>query len=250
MAGPLTSYSIFPLGDAAITLELGSSIDELHNIRALTIRDWLEAHRFPGMLDIIVAYGSVSVFYDPAVLRGSGVVGSQTAAAWVEGLMNRGFRATISTSGDPADAGHSFRIPVCYEGEYAPDLAWVAQQRGLSADAVIELHTAAVYRVYMIGFLPGFPYLGTVDQRLEVPRKTRPVPVAAGGVGIAGLQTGIYTLNSPGGWSIIGRTPTTLFDPEGNPPVRLQTGDRVQFYPISAAEFRNFHSVRYRSPFK
>lgn len=238
MADPLTSFSIFPLGDSAITLDLGSTIDEHHNIRALLIRDWLQTQRFPGILDIIVAYSSVTVFYDPAVLRASGVTGSLSAAAWVEGLLMGGFHATASAGRVPAPAGHSFRIPVCYQGEYAPDLAWVAKQRGLSTREVVELHTAAVYRVYMIGFLPGFPYLGTVDKRLEVPRKTRPVAVTAGGVGIAGPQTGIYTLNSPGGWQIIGRTPAKLFDPAGDPPVRLQTGDRVQFYPILAEEFR------------
>jgi inhibitor of KinA len=127
---------------------------------------------------------------------------------------------------------------VCYEGAYAPDLEDVARQQGLSVREVIELHCAGVYRVYMIGFLPGFPYLGAVDQRLEVPRKPRPVPVAAGGVGIAGKQTGIYPLNSPGGWSIIGRTPVRLFDSQTDPPVRLQTGDRVEFYPIPTEEFR------------
>jgi len=245
-------YTLFPLGDSAVTLDLGPVIDEHHNIRVQAIHDWLQRHRFPGILDVIVAYSSVSVFYDPAVVRASGVIGGQRTGAWVEGLLVRGWEETEpgtdaalrpGLAGTPADgvarqrSGRPFRIPVCYEGAYAPDLAEVARQQGLSVPEVIGLHTAGIYRVYMIGFLPGFPYLGTVDPRLEVPRKQRPVPVAAGGVGVAGKQTGIYPLNSPGGWSIIGRTPVRLFDPATDPPVRLQTGDRVEFYSISTEEF-------------
>ena len=125
------------------------------------------------------------------------------------------------------------------EGEYAPDLEWVATQKGLSPEEVIGLHVAELYRVYMIGFLPGFPYLGTVDERLRLPRKAQPVNVVAGGVGIAGMQTGIYPLNSPGGWQIIGRTPLILFDLAMDPPIRLQAGDQVQFYAVSSADFRD-----------
>ena len=258
----MNSLTIFPLGDAAITLELGPCIDEHHNIRALAIHDWMQAHRFPGILDIIVAYSSVSVFYDPAVVWASGVAGTKGVGSWVEELLWRGWVETGrpgasgggagSVAGDAAGSGtearvgagsgserrHLFRIPVCYEGDFAPDLEEVAERQGLSAREVIELHCAGVYRVYMIGFLPGFPYLGTVDQRLEVPRKARPVSVTAGGVGIAGRQTGIYPLNSPGGWSIIGRTPVKLFEPEADPPVFLRTGDKVEFYAISPGEFQ------------
>lgn len=265
MAAPSTSYAIFPLGDSAITLDLGNTIDELHNIQALAVYDWLQAHRFPGVLDIIVAYSSVSVFYDPAVVMASGVAGSGGAAHWVEGLLSRAAGEVLTGKVDgglaggytdltaggavgpegrsddqtpDTNPGHSFRIPVCYEQEFAPDLVWVAGQKGLSPEQVIELHCARVYRVYMIGFLPGFSYMGTVDEQLQLPRKERPVPVMAGGVGIAGAQTGIYPLNSPGGWQIIGRTPVKLFNPYQHPPVYLQTGNHVQFYPISSGEFR------------
>jgi inhibitor of KinA len=133
--------------------------------------------------------------------------------------------------------GHFFRIPVCYEGEYAPDLEGVAKEKGLSKEEVIGLHTSVIYRVYMIGFLPGFPYMGRTDPRLEIARKKQPVSVWAGGVGIAGIQTGIYPLNSPGGWQIIGRTPMPLFNRHEDPPIRVQAGDSVQFYPVSKKEF-------------
>ncbi|WP_431216748.1 5-oxoprolinase subunit B family protein [Puia sp. P3] len=111
---------------------------------------------------------------------------------------------------------------------------------GYPRDEVIGLHSSNEYRVYMVGFLPGFPYLGKTDARLEVARKSQPAPVRAGGVGIAGLQTGIYPLSSPGGWRIIGQTPVVLFNPKADPPVHLQTGDRVQFYPISGSEFHDW----------
>jgi KipI family sensor histidine kinase inhibitor len=200
----------------------------------------------------------VSVFFDPAMVLASGVGCPNGVASWVEGLLARAWREvevgrareaearrrsdgeeSLMSNAEGQTVGRSFHIPVCYEKEYAPDLEWVASEKGLSAAEVIELHCAVVYRVYMVGFLPGFSYMGSVDQRLELPRKPLPVNVVAGGVGLTGRQTGIYPLNSPGGWQIIGRTPIKLFDAGTNPPVRLQSGDRVQFYPVSGAEFRD-----------
>jgi inhibitor of KinA len=250
-----TSFSIYPLGDSAITIDLGNCIDEQLNIQALAIHDWLQAHRFPGITDIIIAYSSVSVFFDPVFVRPGKANYPNGVYSWIKGLLEQaweevmaGFNAggnaghrqdsPVSDShSDPAGDSHHFRIPVCYEGEYAPDLEWVARKKGMSSAEVISLHCATAFRIYMIGFLPGFPYMGKIDDRLEISRKDRPVPVMAGGVGIAGIQTGIYPLNSPGGWQIIGRTPVRLFDRNADPPIRLQSGDRVQFYPISREEF-------------
>ncbi len=182
----------------------------------------------------------MSVFFDPPIVQASGVNGSCGVGQWVEGLLNEAWTATSGRiAAGPIVEGHTFRIPVCYEGEYAPDMQWVARHKGLSTEAIINIHCAKTYRVYMVGFLPGFSYMGTVDPQLELPRKQLPVNVVAGGVGIAGLQTGIYPLTSPGGWQIIGRTPVKLFDPRLDPPVRLQSGDRVQFYPVSQVEFRD-----------
>ncbi len=256
MAEPL-SYAIFPLGDSAVTIDLGNVIDEGFNIRALALHGWLEAHRFPGIRDIVMAYSSVSVFFDPAAVLASGVgcpngvadwVGELLARAWAEVGQARKAEARQRSDGEGSlraegdgrarTAGQVTRVPVCYEREYAPDLEWVASQKRLTAEEVIELHCGIVYRVYMVGFLPGFSYLGSVDPRLELPRKPLPVNVVAGGVGLAGRQTGIYPLNSPGGWQIIGRTPLKLFDAGTDPPVGLQSGDRVQFYPVSGVEFR------------
>jgi inhibitor of KinA len=258
VAEPKPSYQLFPLGDSAITIDLGNCIDDQLNRHALALYDWLAAHRFSGVLDIIVAYSSVSVFYDPLVIRASGMAGSDTAAEWVGGWLARAWqeaeaghapRAGGHTpraggsdrsggSAEPEAAGPIVAIPVCYEGEYAPDLDWVARQKGLSGSEVVSIQSNGIYRVYMIGFLPGFSYMGILDKQLQLTRKPKPVAVAAGGVGIAGSQTGIYPLNSPGGWQIIGRTPMRFFDAAEDPPVRLKTGDQVRFCPISAAEFR------------
>lgn len=238
-----TSFSIYPLGDSAITIDLGNNIDEQLNRQALAIHDWLQAHRFPGLIDIIIAYSSVSVFYDPVLVRTSKVNEPGNAYGWVNRLLEQAGKEVISAVvGDGRSigngaGGHSFRIPVCYDREYGPDLEWMARQKGLSGEEVIRIHHSGSYRIYMVGFLPGFPYMGKIDSRLEIPRKDRPVPVIAGGVGIAGSQTGIYPLNSPGGWQIIGRTPVRLFDWQADPPIRFQCGDLVEFYPISREEF-------------
>lgn len=237
---PSTSFSIYPLGDSAITIDLGNSIDEQLNRQALAIHDWLQAHRFPGLVDIIIAYSSVSVLYDPAIVRASKVNCPDGAYNWVKRLLEQAGQEAISTA---AVKGHSFRLPVCYGGEYGPDLEWVARQKELSAEEVIRIHHSDSYRIYMVGFLPGFPYMGKIDSRLEIPRKDRPVPVMGGGVGIAGIQTGIYSLSSPGGWQIIGRTPVKLFDWQADPPIRFQCGDEVTFYPISREEFVSFHEL-------
>jgi inhibitor of KinA len=233
----MNRYSIFPLGDSAITIDLGNYIDEERNIKTLAIQEWLRRHSFPGLLDIIMAYSSVSVFYDPAEVVAGGCAPAGGIYPWLAGLLKRAWEEAGEAPRSMGEEGRLFEIPVCYEAPYGPDLQWVAEQKGLTPSTVIELHTAMVYRVYMIGFLPGFPYLGTLDRRLEIPRKPQPVRVPAGGVGIAGMQTGIYPLNSPGGWQIIGRTPVALFDPHAESPTRLQAGDRVRFFAIPAKEF-------------
>src|SRR5699024_4926794 len=129
-------------------------------------------------------------------------------------------------------------IPVLYGGDYGPDLDLVAHRNQLSTEEVIRIHSERDYLVYMIGFAPGFPYVGGMDERIEAPRKENPrQSIPAGSVGIAGKQTGIYPFESPGGWQIIGRTPAQLFLPESNPPTLIQPGDRLRFVPIDEAEY-------------
>jgi inhibitor of KinA len=233
-------FSIFSLGDSAMTLELGHLIDEQLNRRALLLAAWLKAHPFHGLLDIIVAYSSVTVFYDPVAMQ-TGGSWEQGACGWVRELLEEAWQGTAraAAGGYSANGREPVRIPVCYGGALGPDLEGLSKTLEIPQKDIVELHTSSIYLVYMIGFLPGFPYLGKVDPRLETGRKERPVPVAAGGVGIAGLQTGIYPVNSPGGWQIIGRTPVRLFEKDREPPVKLAIGDRVQFYPVSMEEFQS-----------
>ncbi len=226
-------YTIFPLGDSAITIDLGNHIDEKLNDKVLAMNEWLIAHRFEGFTDTIAAYSSLSVFYDPVKVR-SYYPASSGAFAFVKQVLRDAWTQSFAL---PAAVREPVRIPVCYEPAFGPDLGFVALQKGLDADETIRLHCQPVYRVYMIGFLPGFAYLGEIDKKLETARKSRPTAVVAGSVGITGRQTGIYPLNSPGGWQIIGRTPLRLFDAAASNPVLLKTGDHVSFYPVSPEEF-------------
>ncbi|HEY4147374.1 MAG TPA: 5-oxoprolinase subunit PxpB, partial [Chitinophagaceae bacterium] len=197
------SYSIFSLGDSAVTIDLGNSINEHWNRKVLAMQQWLQEPAFEGLMDIITAYSSLTVLYDPVLVKRK-YQPPGTIAAWVGEQLEKAFRE----SGEQLpDNIVTVDIPVCYSEATGMDLAAMAQQKKLSIDEIIHLHTSVPYRVYMIGFLPGFSYLAEVDTRLITPRKPRPVTVLPGSVGIAGSQTGIYPLASPGGWNIIGRTP-------------------------------------------
>ena len=133
------------------------------------------------------------------------------------------------------------RIPVCYEKNYAPDMEEVAAVKNLSPAEVARIHASSEYRVYMLGFVPGFAYMAEVDERIAMPRKDEPrLQVPAGSVGITGRQTGVYPFATPGGWQLIGRTPLQLFNKEEDQPVLLKAGDRIQFYSITADEFENY----------
>jgi len=174
----------------------------------------------------VPAYSSLAVIYDPTLIDFGGVKRA------VEG---------VEASAESFE-GELVEIPVVYGGEYGPDLEFVAKHSGLSVDEVIEIHSKPVYRVYFLGFLPGFAYLGGMDERIAAPRLERPrLKVPSGSVGIAGKQTGIYPIESPGGWRLIGRTPLRLFNPEKEPPTLLQPGDRVKFVPVDEYEFRELY---------
>jgi inhibitor of KinA len=219
---------LFPLADAALCIDWGNQIDPELNDRVLALCNHLKAARLPGILNLAPAYSSLTVVYDAALLpyeRLCAEVGTRQSLA----------PASLA----PADRAPAIEIPVCYDHEMAPDLEPLARRSGLDPEAVIQLHLDREYRVYMLGFLPGFPYMGTVDPAIAAPRHTRPrVKVPAGSVGIAGVQTGIYPLESPGGWNLIGRTPLHLFDPAAAVPALLKAGDRVRFRRISLEQFQ------------
>ena len=204
-------------GDSALLLELGSAIDEGVNALAVAVAASVRRAGIAGVRDVVSTYRSVAVFFDP-LATDPGEVAAALSAASLE-------PASVHT-------GATIEVPVSYGGDCGPDLGNVASHGGLSNEGVIDRHTSRPYRVFMLGFLPGFPYMGIVDDAIAAPRRSTPrVRVPAGSVGIAGWQTGIYPQSSPGGWQIIGRTSVKLFDPQRTEPFLLAPGDSVRFVP-------------------
>lgn len=217
---------LLTLGDRAVLVEFGTTIEVGLNARALAFAAGLASRRLPGVRDIVPAYAAVAVHFDPLRVR------LDHLEVAIEELL-RG-------AADTAEAGPSpvVELPCCYGGAFGPDLPGIASRAACSEAEVVARHAGREYRVCMIGFLPGFPYLAEVDASIAVPRHPTPrLAVHAGSVGIAGRQTGVYPVTSPGGWQIIGRTPSRLFDPARTPPSRLSPGTRVRFVPVSPAEF-------------
>ncbi|HEU5409199.1 MAG TPA: 5-oxoprolinase subunit PxpB [Nitrospira sp.] len=222
---------ILPLGDSAITIEFGNEIDPLINTRVISFAKVIDDQRWLGILDIVPTYRSVTVFFDP--LRWSLPVLTQK----LRGLPRPGPHESESN-------GTVHEIPVLYGGEWGPDLEQVAAFAGLRPGDAIALHTSMPYRVYMLGFSPGFPYLGLIPERLAMPRRSTPrTKVPAGSVGIADRQTGIYPSATPGGWRLIGRTPIPIYCKTNPIPFLMKPGDLVQFSPIDRNEFDRLSRV-------
>lgn len=223
------NIKIFPLGDDALTVELGDEISETLNLRAIGLESFFERNRFPGLIETVPAYASLTIFYDPRRVRQS-FPQFATAFAAVKALAEK---ALLDPSKTTARETRLVEIPVRFDEDSAPDLGFVAARAGRTPAQVVELFTARIYRVFMLGFLPGFAYMGQVDERIAAPRQTAPrLEVSKGSVGIAGRQTGIYPAASPGGWQIIGRTDTELFTPETENPCLFRPGDAVRFYRV------------------
>lgn len=246
------SYECHMLGDSAIVIQLGTDIhiSILKRVRRLTA--YLEQNQFEGLIEMVPAYATITIYYDSfqvyshyaeAVTSGqrgffkgmNTLLPSEIVLQHIRQILD-GFYSKNSCLGDEPE--EVFEIPVCYGEGYGPDLAEVAAYHRLSEEEIVELHTAQVYPVHMIGFAPGFPYLGGMDNRLATPRKSVPrTKIPAGSVGIGGAQTGIYPFETPGGWHVIGRTPVALFRPEFDPPSLLKVGDQVKFVSITPEQF-------------
>ncbi len=229
----------YPLGDAAVVLEFGQTIDPATHRLIQAFSQLLTQHPPPGLREVVPAFATLTVYYDPWVLRhGRGKLPYEQMVSALQNLL-----PAAQAAATVAAPGPLVEIPVCYGGAHGPDLELVAHHAQLFPEEVIARHAAPDYLVYMVGFAPGFPYLGGLDARLATPRRAQPRPlVPAGAVGIAGVQTGIYSLPTPGGWQLIGRTPRRLFDPARTPPSLLHAGDRLRFVPISAVEFERLHA--------
>lgn len=207
-------------------VEFGQSIDPALHRKVKALSHYLDQNEFTGLVEYVAAFASVTVFYDPVRISGNAVI------SCLETIVNK---LENSQTMEP----RVVEIPVCYGGEFGPDLDFVARHNGLAAQDVIDIHTGGQYLVYMLGFAPGFPYLGGMSERIAAPRRQSPRPaIPAGTVGIAGMQTGMYPITTPGGWQLIGRTPVALFRPDDNPPTLLKSGDIIRFRAISLQEYQ------------
>lgn len=215
---------LLALGDSALVIEFPPGIDESTNSAVHALGRWIGINLRVGIIETVPAYHTLTVFYDPCTYGFDELKSLLADIDFSDVTLQLEPRLVV--------------IPVCYDLSLAPDLPLLAEHCGISIDDVIALHTGATYRVFFLGFKPGFAYLGGLDPRLHMPRKASPrALVPAGAVAIGGEQTGVYPQASPGGWQIIGRTPSRLFDVSKEPPCLLQAGDRVNFRAISLQEF-------------
>jgi KipI family sensor histidine kinase inhibitor len=221
----MNDFRIAAAGDSALLVELPAAIDPATSARVLGLARAIRDRHASCVRDLVVGYCSLTVYFDPLAID----------AGWLEGAI----RSAAEGAADSPEAERAMvDVPVCYGGDLGPDLADVARSAGCSEEEVVALHTGTIYRVYVVGFVPGFPYMARVDPRLALPRRSSPRPrVPAGSVAIAAGQTGIYPAETPGGWHLIGRTPIRPYDSSRAEPFLFHAGDRVRFYPIDAAAF-------------
>ncbi|HEX8735201.1 MAG TPA: 5-oxoprolinase subunit PxpB [Pyrinomonadaceae bacterium] len=218
---------IFPLGENALTIDFGNEISLALNNQVLRLADFLARNNFEGFIELVPAYSSLTVFYDVFTVR-KNFPDFATAFAAVKSFLENALE-NLSEIENPAP--RVVKIPVSFAAESALDLEFVATENDLTREEVVRIFLAKTYRVFMLGFLPGFAYMGEVDERIATPRRAAPrLKVPRGSVGIAGRQTGIYPFESPGGWQIIGHTEFQLFTPHAENPTALQAGDLVEFY--------------------
>lgn len=220
-----------PLGDSAVTIDFGEGISLEKNRKILNMAKAISRKPFRGFLEVVPAYTTLTVFYNPIEVGGD----------YPYERVCKQLKERIYEEYQYEHQHRKVRVPVCYDEEFGPDLEEVAEANGLSVEKVIEIHSSRSYHVYFLGFAPGFPFLGGMDPTIATPRKKSPrLKVPAGSVGIAGKQTGIYPIETPGGWQIIGRTPIPLFHPDQHPPTLLLPGDEVQFVPITKDIYENW----------
>ena len=216
---------ILPTGDRALSVELGNEIDEKINARLMSLIRMLEDEKIKGIEEYVPSFRAVLIHYNPAIL----------SYEKISGIISKALDKPV------VEMSHHKRIvkvPVCYDKEFGPDIEDVAEHAGITVPEVIKIHTSTPYLVYMLGFQPGFPYLGGLDERIHTPRLETPrIRLEAGSVGIGGAQTGLYPMESPGGWRIIGVTPVRCYNPDKEKPIPYMAGDHIKFESISKDEF-------------
>jgi KipI family sensor histidine kinase inhibitor len=230
LAGKPLNVRFLSAGDRALVIEFGERVDRELSERILRLDAAIRASAPKGLVETVPTFRSLMVYYDPLV------TGRAELEPAIAGLLDRGDSRRVG--------GTLWRVPACYEGEYAPDLAEVARLTRLTPAEVVALHSGTRFHVYMLGFLPGFPYMGDLPEPLALPRRADPrVRVPAGSISIATSLTAIYPYESPGGWHLIGATPIRLFDPKRANPALLAPGDTVVFDPIDAAAFASIRQA-------
>jgi inhibitor of KinA len=230
IAAAQAAWRIVPLGDCCLVVEFEQKVDAEINRKARTLANLLLARPPQGVVDVVPAFCTVALFYRPEQFAAEPSPFQQLRLA-IEAMLEAGVESAQGQE-------RVVRVPVCYGGEHGPDLEEVAAACGMTPDEVVRIHIASEHVVFMLGFSPGFPYIGGLDPRLSLPRRATPrTSIPAGTVAIAREQSVIYSFETPGGWNLIGRTPMKLFDPFAEPPCRLQAGDRIRFFPIPPDEF-------------
>lgn len=225
-------YTLSPLGDQAVFIEVSKKIDTSSERKVKAIVSRLEAESPYWMIEYIPAYTTVTLIYSIHAFSKEESPYEVVCEQIRELLVDVEETATVQQK--------VVKIPVLYGGEYGPDLAFVAQHNGLTVDEVIAIHTSGDYTVHMIGFAPGFPFIGGMSEQIGAPRRKTPrLKIPARSVGIAGVQTGVYPIETPGGWQLIGRTPLELFLPAEDPPSFLAAGDKIRFYEITSEEYED-----------
>lgn len=218
-------------GDTSVAVEFGNEIHPAINARIRAFNIAIRESGIRGIVETVPTYRSLMVHYDPGIILYDALV------AKLKKLLGELDQITIPPS-------EVLEIPVLYGGEYGPDLAFVAEHAGKTAEEVIQIHTSTEYLIYMLGFTPGFTYLGGMSEEIATPRLQTPrVKIDAGSVGIAGSQTGVYPIDSPGGWQLIGRTPVKMYNPDRENPILPQAGQYIKFYAIDEAEFQRIAAL-------
>ena len=231
-------YQISVCGDSAINIVVADAISAEASALVRSAAARIQAAGIAGIEDIVPTFCAVMVAYNPEIISYEELISAVHAN--LDGL-----------SAEGASAGKTIVIPVCYGGEFGEDIAFVASHAGLTEQEVIDIHTGRDYLIFMLGFLPGFAYLGDMDKRLHTPRLSNPrTSIPAGSVGIGGEQTGIYPLASPGGWQLIGRTPVKPYDPTRAEPILYRAGDYIRFFAVDEQEYRRIEELVSRNEYE
>jgi inhibitor of KinA len=237
----IQEWSVYSVGDHALVFALEAKMDVAILQKIKQLNEFIVAKKINGILDIIPSYHTLTVVYDMIHFLSDHNEASDPLIIFSTTLLNEFEKNSLV----PKKETTQYIVPVCYDLLFALDLEKMSEVKSISTEEIIKIHCSTIYDVYSIGFVPGFTYMGMVNEKIQMARHQKPRnQVAAGSVGIAGLQTGIYPINCPGGWQIIGKTPWKIFDTHPNKLAKFKVGDQVQFFPISKKEFDDLNEYK------